>query len=276
MQNAASGLEYNATLARCVVLSATQFKRRRVFGMLRDLVRFYRIGVRSCWRPEDEQTLGDYLKAHAVDGNTWCRWRPRCGPFAARAFSRSRCAICAIHGQNHCMLQITGRPDWRVVCGGSLALLRRSARWQRPVLNAPVLRVRRNVESVEIETAAGRELRQRGSFLPRRRCIGAAHRRRHERERASSVYDLSYQTNDTVLHTDTTLLPRAQGLGSMERAHIPRESGAKPATVSYCMNLLQGVDGPERTSLRSIEPSTSSRAELRRMNYRHPYNAAEL
>ncbi|MGH8164255.1 MAG: NAD(P)/FAD-dependent oxidoreductase, partial [Rhodanobacteraceae bacterium] len=81
---------------------------------------------------------------------------------------------------------------------------------------------------------------------------------------------IRYQANDTVLHTDATLLPKRRKAWAAWNASIPRDPG-EPCTVSYCMNVLQGIDSPEPfvvTLNRShaIDPSKV----LRRMRYHHP------
>src|SRR5690606_813652 len=81
---------------------------------------------------------------------------------------------------------------------------------------------------------------------------------------------IPYQENDVVLHTDPSLLPRSRKAWAAWNAHLPADP-ADACTVSYCMNLLQGLDAPEplvvtlnRTA--AIDPSRI----LRRMHYRHP------
>ena len=53
---------------------------------------------------------------------------------------------------------------------------------------------------------------------------------------------ITYQPNDTVLHTDASLLPRDRKAWAAWNAHLPADP-AQACTVSYCMNLLQGLPG---------------------------------
>ncbi len=275
VQNAASGLEYNATSLDALFCQRRNLLSPRFLGMLRDLVHFYRSAPKLLATEDDEQTLGDYLKAHKLGA----AFRDEhLVPMASALWSSPPAQILAFPARylvqfmaNHCMLQITGRPDWRVVCGGSRRYVEAlRAQWQVQVrLNAPVLRVRRDVESVEIETAAGRESFDNAILACHADDALALLIDADERER-DILGAISYQTNDTVLHTDTTLLPRERKAWAAWNAHIPRESG-EACTVSYCMNLLQGVDAPETyvvtlNRTQYIEPSRI----LRRMNYRHP------
>jgi hypothetical protein len=79
-----------------------------------------------------------------------------------------------------------------------------------------------------------------------------------------------YEANEAVLHTDASVLPVRRKAWAAWNAWLPREPGA-PCTVSYCMNLLQGIDSPEpfvvtlnRTA--AIDPDKVLRREL----YHHP------
>ena len=81
---------------------------------------------------------------------------------------------------------------------------------------------------------------------------------------------IPYQRNEVVLHTDRRLLPRNRKAWAAWNAFVPADPGAE-CSVSYCMNLLQGLDSPEPfvvTLNRSaaIDPSRV----LARMVYHHP------
>jgi predicted NAD/FAD-binding protein len=90
-------------------------------------------------------------------------------------------------------------------------------------------------------------------------------------EREHSILGaMPYQANDTVLHTDASVLPRRRKAWAAWNAWLPRNPD-ETCTVSYCMNLLQGIESPEpfvvtlnRTA--AIDPDKV----LARMRYHHP------
>jgi predicted NAD/FAD-binding protein len=88
---------------------------------------------------------------------------------------------------------------------------------------------------------------------------------------------MPYQDNEVVLHTDASVLPRQRKAWAAWNAFVPAAPGA-PCTVSYCMNLLQGIDAPQPlvVSLNrgdAIDPAKV----LRRLRYAHPvYTAASV
>jgi len=133
----------------------------------------------------------------------------------------------------------------------------------------PVSAVLRQGEQVEVVTAAGTERFDQ--------VVMACHsddalRLLHDadgRER-DILGAIRYQSNDTVLHTDARLLPRRRKAWAAWNAHVPRDPSA-PCTVSYCMNLLQGIASPEPfvVTLNRSDAIDPARI-LRRMHYRHP------
>ncbi|MET0934841.1 MAG: dehydrogenase, partial [Luteibacter sp.] len=81
---------------------------------------------------------------------------------------------------------------------------------------------------------------------------------------------MTYQANDTVLHTDASMLPRSRKAWAAWNAFIPKEPG-DACTVSYCMNLLQGIESPDPfvVTLNRTDAIDPARI-LRRMSYEHP------
>jgi predicted NAD/FAD-binding protein len=97
------------------------------------------------------------------------------------------------------------------------------------------------------------------------RLLGDANEREH-----SILGAMTYQANDTVLHTDASVLPRRRKAWAAWNAWLPRDPAA-PCTVSYCMNLLQGIASPEpfAVSLNRSEAIDPAKV-LARMRYHHP------
>jgi hypothetical protein len=169
------------------------------------------------------------------------------------------------------MLQVNDRPQWRVVKGGSSAyVLALRALWPvRERLNCPVRSVRRHAQGVEVHSAAGVEYFDQlvlacHSDQALAMLADADHREQ------SILGAMTYQANDTVLHTDSRLLPVRRKAWAAWNAWLPRDPN-QSCTVSYCMNLLQGIESPDpfvvtlnRTA--AIDPDKI----LRRMTYRHP------
>jgi uncharacterized protein len=275
VRNEASGLEYNATDLDGLFCQRRNLVSPRFWGMLRDLSRFYREAPALLALPREGPTLGDYL----AQGGYGAMFRDEhLLPMASALWSSPSARILAFPAKylvqfmaNHQMLQISGRPQWRVVRGGSNSYVRAlRARWRvQERLNTPVRMLLRDSDGVSVFTDAGAERYDQVVIACHSddalRLLGDP-----SRAERSILGDMPYQDNDTVLHTDASLLPRRRKAWAAWNATIPRDP-ADVCTVSYCMNQLQGIESPEpfvvtlnRTD--AIDPAKI----LRRMRYRHP------
>jgi predicted NAD/FAD-binding protein len=275
VQDARSGLEYNATDLDGLFCQRRNLVSPRFWGMVRDIFRFYREAPALLAETGDGPSLGDYLREH--------RYSPlfvedHLIPMASALWSSPAEGILGFPAKylvrfmdNHHMLQVQGRPPWRVVTGGSssyIAALQRD--WAVQVrLSSPVRRVRRDSDGAWLTTAAGEERFDQIVLACHSDQALALLADPSEAER-EVLGAIAYQENDTVLHTDARLLPTRRKAWAAWSAYVPAEPGA-PCTVSYCMNLLQSLESPEPfvvTLNRSqdIDPAKI----IARMRYHHP------
>jgi|SRR5690348_509013 len=271
----ASGLEYNAATLDTLFCQRRNLLSPRFLGMVRELARFYREAPALLLRRDDMTTLGDYLGEHGYGA----AFRDEhLIPMASALWSSPPTQILKFPVRylvqfmaNHQMLQLSDRPQWRVVQGGSstyVAALR--AHW--PVherLNCPVFSIRRHHDGVEVDSAAGSERFEQIVLACHSDQSLALLADANEREQ-SILGAMTYQANDTVLHTDASVLPRRRKAWAAWNAWLPRDPDAA-CTVSYCMNLLQGIDSPEPfvvtlNRAAAIDPEKV----LARMRYQHP------
>lgn len=273
--NESTGLEYNAASLDTFYCQRRNLLSWRFHGMLRDILRFYREAPALLGGSGPGPALGEYLDRHRYGA----AFRDEhLVPMASALWSAPPQGILDFPARylvqfmaNHQMLSVRGRPEWRVVRGGSAAYVRALRRnWSvRERLRCPVLNVQRDAAGVEIVSTSGREHFDHAVLA----C--------HSDQALALLADASagekeilgaipYQENDVVLHTDATLLPRRRKAWAAWNAHVPREAGA-PCTVSYCMNLLQGIESPEPLVVTLNRSAAIDRAKvLRRMRYHHP------
>ncbi|GLQ45963.1 dehydrogenase [Dyella lipolytica] len=271
----ASGVEYNATSLDALFCQRRNLISPRFIGMVRDLLRFYREAPSLLQDDASDPTLGEWLAEHRYGA----AFRDEhLVPMASALWSSPSRDILAFPARylaqfmhHHQMLQVSGRPEWRVVKGGSHSYIHAMRhRWLvQERLNCPVLCVHRRPDGVAIRTHEGvdrydhvvmachsdQALGTLADPTPSERSILGA---------------IPYQANDVVLHTDASLLPRRKKAWAAWNAFVPKRRD-DACTVSYCMNLLQGIDAPEplvvtlnRTDV--IDPAKI----LRRMHYHHP------
>lgn len=275
VQDARSGLEYNATSLDTLFCQRRNLASPRFWGMLRDLARFYREAPALLDLPGPGPSLGTYLEANAYGA----AFRDQhLVPMASALWSSPAAGILEFPAKylvqfmaNHQMLQLTGRPEWRVVRGGSRTYVdAMTARWQASVrLSTPVRGITRDTHGVTV------------------RCDADATRfdhvvvACHSDQTLALLEDASacerdvlgaieYQPNETVLHTDAALLPRNRKAWAAWNAYLPADP-TQACTVSYCMNLLQGhqVRPPLVVSLNRTQDIDPSKV-LARRHYHHP------
>jgi uncharacterized protein len=278
----ASGLEYNAATLDTLFCQRRNLASPRFIGMVRDLMRFYREAPALLNSPEDGPTLGDYLTEHKYGA----AFRDEhLVPMASALWSSPRTQILGFPVRylvqfmaNHQMLQVSDRPQWRVVQGGSSSYVRAlRALWSvRERMNCAVRAIRRHAAGTQVDSAAGVEHFDHVVLACHSDQALALLADADERER-SILGAMPYQANDTVLHTDASLLPVRRKAWAAWNAWLPRDPD-EACTVSYCMNLLQSIESPEpfvvtlnRTA--AIDPNKV----LARMRYHHPvYSRASV
>ena len=279
VQDARNGLEYNAGTLGGLFCQPRNLVSPSFLKMVRDIKRFYREAHHLLESEGTGPTLGNYLRDQNyspmfIDDHLipmacalWSSPSARIMDFPAKYLARFM--------HNHHMLQISGRPQWRTVIGGSssyIEVMRRHWKVQSRT-GAAVLRVVREDERVCIATADGEEFFDQVVMA----C--------HSDEALALLGDPStaerdilsampYQDNETVLHTDARLLPRNRKAWAAWNAYIPTYLPANDrdaCTVSYCMNILQSLDAPEPLIVTLNRSADIDPAKIiARMNYRHP------
>lgn len=174
---------------------------------------------------------------------------------------------------HHGMLRITGSPQWYTVSGGSRTYVERlAARLPDVRRSAAVTDITRRPEWVEIRDASG-------TLTRFDRVVIATHADQAldlltdpSDEEVQTLKAFGYSRNETVLHIDATLLPKAvEARASWNYRMSACASADEPTVVTYWMNRLQGHRSPQNylVSLNArdrIHPD----AVLAVMDYEHP------
>ncbi|MGW9300589.1 NAD(P)/FAD-dependent oxidoreductase [Streptomyces cyaneofuscatus] len=253
--------------------------------MLVEVTRFHRAARALLELPESsatDMTLGEfarrgrfspYFHAHFLTPMVSAVWS--CDPVTALRYpARYLFAFLSHHG----MLTIGDSPVWRTVTGGSRAYVERVVKQLTAVHTAtPVRAITRHADGVELTT-------EDGTTTPYDAVVIATHPDQALRLLADptdaereTLGAFTYSRNPTLLHTDTTLLPRSRGARASWNYLMPScAADADRVTVSYDMNRLQRLDAPETFVVTlngsdRVDPD-SVRA---RMVYEHPVYTPE-
>jgi predicted NAD/FAD-binding protein len=279
------GLEWCGSSLDTVFAQRANVLSRPFWRMLSDLMRFNRLCTDMARRGQEaelQQAIGDFLSAQGFSDAfregyllpmVACIWS-----CPVQQMLRFPMATLIRFCHNHGLLQVTNRPQWYTVAGGSREYVRRMvAGLSDARLNTPVRAIvplgDDGEAGVMVHTDAGVErfdevvlachsdqalaLLGRGATPQEGRVLGA----------------IGYHRNRAVLHTDTALLPkrpRAWAAWNYERASRPDQED-RSVCLHYLINRLQPL--PWQTPvIVSLNPLREPDAQtvLAEYDYAHP------
>ena len=176
--------------------------------------------------------------------------------------------------QNHGLLDLVDRPQWRTVTGGSRGYVARLADGLSGGARSgqPATAVRRGADGAWVHTAQAEAERYDAVVLA---CHADEALRLITEPRPVERAVLScfgYQENRAILHTDTELMPRERRVwASWNYLAATGSTGTERVSVSYWMNRLQRLPGEQQffVSLNPLrEPVPGS--VIAEMTYHHP------
>ncbi|MGW5328015.1 NAD(P)/FAD-dependent oxidoreductase [Streptomyces sp. NPDC004014] len=278
------GLEYaGARGLRGLLAQPRNTVRGAYVRMLAEVPRFHRAARRLLEEGADDTlTLGafldgagfsPYFRAHFMTPVVSAVWS--CDAVTALEYPAVYLFRFLPH---HGMLSVSGSPVWRTVTGGSGTYVARIAAALHEVrAGTPVRSVLRHPDGVDVTAGDGttasydhvvvathpdQALRLLEDATPSEKEVLGAFR---------------YSRNTTLLHTDTSLLPRAGGARASWNYLMPGcRAGADRVRVSYDMNRLQRLDAAQTyvVTLGGQDRVAPSRV-LARMSYEHPVYTPE-
>ena len=214
-----------------------------------DIMRFAKIGYRDLKSGYlDGKTLGDYCKTRKFGAAFLNHYLY---PMGAAIWSSPIAEMHAFPAQpylhfleNHGLLRLKNRPQWKFVAGGSRSYIRAMLDTfeHEPNLNAAPESIARHAQGVTLTMADGRALEFDHVV------IGA-----HADEALKLLADPSdeeqrnlgpwrYQANTVTLHTDASQLPPdPKQWSSWNFMREPSHEDQQPVAVSYYMNRLQAL-----------------------------------
>ncbi|EWC58316.1 Amine oxidase, flavin-containing [Actinokineospora spheciospongiae] len=179
---------------------------------------------------------------------------------------------------HHGMLAVTGSPQWKTVVGGSRTYVERAVKGLTAVeVSTPVRALVRHADHLEVRDDADVAHRFAKVVLathPDQALRLLVDPTAAEREVLGAF---EYSRNETLLHTDATVLPTAPAArASWNHLKPACSSDSGPVKVSYHMNRLMGLSEPEDyvVTLNAPEEVDPDRV-LRWMAYEHPIYTPE-
>jgi predicted NAD/FAD-binding protein len=244
-----TGLEYSPTSPNALFAQRRNLFRPAFVRMILEIFRFRKASKDLIKSRDDKMTLGTYLKTKGyskwfrqyfiipMGSAIWSADPTRFHDFPARYF--------ATFFHNHGFLQVRNQPQWLVIQGGSKQYVEKliDPFRDRIHLQCPVQSISRRKTHVEVRF-------HDGDIDHFDQCIIAA----HSNQALSMIADptdtekavlsaIPYQENLTVLHTDSSMMPRHRSCWAGWNSFIPKES-QHAVTLTYNMNILQSLQAP--------------------------------
>lgn len=277
----AADLEYEGSSLSGLFAQRRNLVRPAFYRLLRDILRFNRIGSAGDVCGSARATVGEFLASHRFSQEFVdyyllpmgsAIWSCPLGTFANFPIG-----FILEFFRHHGLLDLTNRPQWRVVEGGSrnyVAALTRNFR-HTARLRTSITAIRRTADGVEVVPRGGEaELFDH--------VVLACHADQALRmlsdptpAEAAVLSAFPYERNTAVLHTDTALLPKRRRAWAAWNYLLldPPHATAAPqrATVTYCMNILQHLESLHTYCVSlNVDDRIDPAKVLGRFTYEHP------
>ncbi len=270
-----TGLEYQGSSINGLFAQRRNLARPAFWRMLADIGRFNAAARRYLRNAESETRLGDFLDR----GRYGRGFREQyLLPMIAAIWSAPPSALLDFPAlfilrffDNHGLLQLVDRPQWKTIRGGSrryVAALTEPFR-ERIRTGAAVTSVTRHASHVAIESCAGVE-RFDAVIMATHADQSLRLLRDADHVEQAVLASFPYQQNEAVLHTDTSLLPSRRAAWASWNYRVARQP-ERPASVTYDLSRLQRIDSPQPILL-TLNPTAriDSGRIHGRFTYHHP------
>ncbi|MDH5540185.1 MAG: FAD-dependent oxidoreductase, partial [Rhizobacter sp.] len=284
-----AGLEWSGSDLAGVFAQPANLLQPAFWRMLADIARFNRLCTGLAQRGDItalEQPVGDFLDGHRFsrEFRDWyllpmiaCIWS--CPTEQMLAFP---IATLIRFCHNHGLLQVSRRPQWLTVRGGSRQYVRRIIeRLADARLHTPVLGVQRREAGALLRTTRGVEHFDQLVFACHSdqalRLLGSD----ASSDESMVLGAIGTHPNRAVLHTDASLLPvrrSAWAAWNYESSNTPDDAGAPGVCLHYLLNRLQPLPWQQPVIV-SLNPIREPRADtvIQRFDYEHPvFDAAAI
>lgn len=270
-----SGIEYASNGLGGLFAQPSNLANPRHLGMLVEVLRWNRTAQARVRALPDTVTLGELLEREGysrtfvdrfivpMGAAIWSTEARRMMDFPAAYFVRFLA--------NHRMLSPLDQPTWRTVVGGSHEYVKRMTAGfgDRIRLGTPVVGIERHEDHVRIDDARGGSERYDDVVIATHSDQALRMLRDASDTERELLSAIPYQPNETVLHTDTSVLPRARRAWSPWNYRIPRDP-QDGVSVSYSMNILQGLTSEDHYVVSLNERGIDERKIVQRIRYDHP------
>ncbi len=276
-------LEYSGSSLNALFAQRRNLFRPSFYIMIKDILRFNRVAKSKLEGLVESMTIKEFLKQNKFSKHFIENYIIPMGAAIWSTAAEKTTEIPAVFYirffQNHGLLQINNRPQWRVIEGGSKSYIEKMKEgFEKQIrLSTPVKKVIRYKN--EVEVCFGRDGEHSHKFD---KVIIATHS-----DQALQILDspnakekeilsaLPYHENEALLHTDESILPRKKQTWSSWN-YLLNEDTKEPVTLTYSMNKLQSLAAKTHFLLTlNSSDKIDPKKILKKLTYQHPLFTVE-
>lgn len=278
VQNKLTGLEYNGHNLNSLFSQRRNLVNPKFWWLISEIVRFNKL-AKQYYHEQDfssEQTLGDFLNSnkftdyfnqHYILPMTAAIWSTSLNK--AKLFPLSFFIQFFYH---HGLLNITDRPQWYVIPGGSRSYIEKliPSFEDNIQLNANITKVVRaeNKVVIHFENEMAQEFDDVVLACHSDQALALLDEPTEKEQEI--LQQLPYCDNEVVLHLDESMLPTKRLSWASWNYQLTGDTDT-PAAVTYDMNILMGLTAPHTfcVTLNQTQKIDQNKI-LAQFNYRHP------
>ena len=242
-------LEYAGNSLNSLFAQRLNYLRYSFWIMLRDILRFNKKGKADLPDLSAEIKLGDYLKQNNYSLSFINHYIIPMGSAIWSTNAQSMLDMPALFFirffNNHGLMEVKNRSGWWVIKGGSKEYVKKMIAEfdSRIKLNTAVQSISRSDNKITIQVTDKEEIFDA--------VVIATHSDQALRMLADSTNQekeilgaLPYQSNEAILHTDSSVLPKRKLAWASWNYNLDQEP-YKPMAMTYNMNILQTLDSED-------------------------------
>jgi len=271
-----TGLEYNGTSINGLFAQRLNLLKPSFLLMVKDILRFNRDAKVFLNDSVEEITFGEFLKrggySNSLKNNYALPMASAIWSAKSKVIENANFRFFAQFFENHGMLNVNDRPQWRVIKGGSkqytLKLIEPFKNNIR--INSPVDKIIRKNEGIEVVfNKQQKELYDRVIIATHSdQALKMIENPSHEEREILSA--IPYQTNVAHLHWDCSVLPKQKNAWASWNYFKPNKLKDE-TTVTYYMNMLQSLNIPRNICVSlNIEEHIDPKKIYKKIIYQHP------
>jgi predicted NAD/FAD-binding protein len=273
VSNHTSDFEYNGHSVWSLFAQKRNFLNPHFYGMLRDILKFNRL-VKALIQTQTTLTLKTFI-AQEKFGHYFTEYYLR--PMLSAIWSMNPNEVLDFpllflgkFFDNHGLLNVSNRPQWRTVAGGSknyvTAIMKH---FSGNVILKAVTKISRLGQGYEILDHSGQMHLFDAVIIATHSDEALGLYPRMPIVLREALQQIPYQSNEVILHTDETLMPKRKAAWASWNYLLSEQNNR--STLTYYINRLQSIDAPcsflvTLNQSQQIDPGKI----LQRFDYAHP------